>query len=169
MLTLYRKYSGILLISFFAIIPLLLWLPYSSFKDIKSISLSLGQAFALSGAVLFSINFVLSGRFRFLEPFFGGLNRIYIIHHLIGAIAFILLLYHPVFVALFYLPISVLAAAKILFSNISNLPVFLGMISLFIMIIVLVITFFTHLPYQIWKFIHKFLGLSLLLATLHIF
>lgn len=151
------------------IIPIFLWLPYANFKGINNIFLASGQVLGLCGAVLFSFNFILSARLRLLEGLFGGLNRIYIIHHIIGAISFVMLLYHPILVALFYLPISVLAAAKILLSGPSNFPVFIGLVALGIMIIALVITFFIKLPYQTWKLTHKFLGLSLFLASLHIF
>lgn len=169
MLTLYRKYVGISLIVILTIIPVILWFPYATFSDTKSIFLSIGQALGLMGSVLLSINIILSGRFKFLESLFAGLNQIYIVHHFIGAIVLILLLYHPVFVALFYLKISIVAAIKILFSGPSNIPVFLGLLSLLVMIFALIFTFFIKLPYQIWKITHKFLGVSLLLASIHIF
>ncbi|MCX6721796.1 MAG: FAD-binding oxidoreductase, partial [Candidatus Staskawiczbacteria bacterium] len=44
-----------------------------------------------------------------------------------------------------------------------------GTIGLFVMIITLVITFYTKLKYQIWKFTHKFLGLAFIFAFLHTF
>lgn len=165
----YNKFSGIAIIISLTLIPLFLWLPYANFSNTKQTLLTIGQALGLTGSILFSINFILSGRFKFLEPFFGGLNRIYITHHTIGAIAFIFLLYHPVFITLFYVPISVVSAAKILFSTPSNLPIFLGMIALLVIIITLIITFFIKLPYNIWKYTHKFLGLALFFATLHIY
>lgn len=164
-----RLNIGIILIILASLIPILLWFESTNARNQSSIFLASGQVLGLVGSVLFSINFLLSARFRFLENLFGGLNRVYIIHHLIGAISFILLLYHPVMISLHYVPISVVAAAKILFSSYSNFPIFSGIIALAVMIITLALTFFLKLPYQIWKVSHKFLGLALFFASLHIY
>lgn len=170
-MNLYKRYSGIILITIFSVIPIVLWYPYASFANSGATFLSIGQALALSGVVLFSINFILSGRFRFLEPLFEGLNRIYIIHHIIGAIAFIFLLYHPVFISLFYFQTLGLADTTNFILNITDLPLLFGKTALTIVITVLLITFFvrTRIQYQVWKFIHKFMGLGLFFAALHVF
>lgn len=130
---------------------------------------SLGQVTGLVGLALFAINFILSARLRFLEPFFGGLNHIYVLHHIIGAIAFVLLLFHPIFISVSYLSISVISAAQILIPTTTNMPVWFGAISLIAIIILLGITFYVPLKYDIWKITHKFLGAALLFATLHLF
>lgn len=106
-----RYNIGNYLIIIATIVPVLLWWPYSDFSALNKIFLSIGQVLGLCGSVLFSLNFILSARLRFLEGLFGGLNRIYIIHHIIGAISLILLLYHPVMVSLLYLPLSIVAVA----------------------------------------------------------
>ena len=168
-LSLSRHNIGNYVIIGLTLIPLLFWYPHANVSGVNNIFLAAGQVLGLMGSVLFSLNFMLSARLRFLEKYFGGLNRIYIIHHIIGAIALIFLLYHPVMISLFYLPLSVVAAAKILFAGPSNVPVFLGLTALAVLIIALILTFFIKLPYQIWKLSHKFLGLSLFLASLHIY
>lgn len=170
MVKIFQRNFGIALIILLAIIPIILWFPYSSFSNTGLTFLSIGQALALSGAVLLSINFILSGRFKFLEPFFGGLNQIYIVHHIVGAVAFIFLIYHPTFIALSYFKLAGISAAIDFLINFSDLPVLFGKIALTVIFSVLFTTFFlrSRLAYQIWKFIHKFMGLGLLLATLHI-
>src|SRR5450830_439806 len=62
--------------------------------------LSLSQIASLIGAVLLSFTFLLSSRFNFLEKFFGSLDKVYKQHHLYGAVAFLLLISHPLLLAL---------------------------------------------------------------------
>ncbi len=161
-----KKYSGIILIVVSATIPFFLWFPLV--KDELSL-LSLGQIFALTGVTLFSINFILSGRFKFLEPLFNGLNRMYIIHHLTGEVALLLLLMHPMFITFYYLKYSVEAAFYILIPPLTDYPTWFGICALLTLVTLLILTIYVKLPYHIWKLTHKFLGLSLFLASLHIF
>lgn len=167
---LYRKYVGVSLIILFALVPGVLWLPYASAANTESLFLSIGQVLALTGSVLLSINFVLSGRFKFLEPVFAGLNQIYIVHHIVGAAAFILLMYHPVFISLSYFQVSGLKAVIKFLLDFSDIPILFGKLALTVIITLLIITFFVRpkIPYQIWKLTHKFMGLGLFLASLHI-
>lgn len=161
-----KKHIGVMFIILLCAVPILLWQTTNS----QPLSLrSMSQVAALIGATLFSVNFILSGRFRSLETIFGGLNRIYIVHHLIGQIALIALLIHPTLLAFFYIKISLTAAFTILFPPISEYATWFGLAALTLLIILLVLTLYIKLPYQIWKLTHKFMGVSLLLATLHIF
>ena len=57
------------------------------------------QALGLSGMAMFALNLVLSARLKWLESIFGGMNKIYIAHHILGGLAFILLLLHPLFLS----------------------------------------------------------------------
>ena len=163
------KQLGTPFILLLCFIPFALWFPEASFATSPNIVYSLGQITGLIGAVLLSLNFILAARLKFLDPLFNGLNRIYIVHHLTGAISFILLLFHPVLLALWYLPTSTILAAKLLIPDTGNLPVWFGIMSLLVLIVLLVITFFIPVAYQLWKSTHQYLGISLLFATLHIF
>jgi predicted ferric reductase len=89
-------------------------------------------------------------------------------HHFFGGLAFSLLLFHPLFLAYNYLLISFKDAALFLLPGAVAAQNF-GIIGLFLMIITLVITFYTRLKYQIWKFTHKFLGLAFIFAFMHTF
>ncbi len=161
-----KKHIGVTLIILLCTVPILLWLTTNSQPfSLRNVS----QVAALIGATLFSINFILSGRFRSLETIFGGLNRIYIVHHLIGQIALIALLIHPTLLAFFYIKISLTAAFTILFPPIAEYATWFGLAALTLLIILLVLTLYIKLPYQIWKLTHKFMGLALTLAVLHVF
>lgn len=127
---------------------------------------SLGQITGLLGMSLLSINFVLSARFKFLDRWFSGLNRVYTKHHLIGIIAFCLLLFHPTFLIIQYLLISLKASFDFIIS-IKNWPVLLGEIALLVFIVLMTITLYLHFKYQNWKKTHQYMGAVLLLGILH--
>ena len=127
---------------------------------------SLGQITGLLGMALLSINFILAARFKFLDKWFSGLNRVYIKHHIIGAIAFCLLLFHPTFLVIQYLFISLKSSFDFIFSA-QNFPLTLGKIALLIFITLMAITFYLNFKYQNWKNTHKYLGLVLFLGGSH--
>ena len=87
---------GVVCVTILAAIPAVIWFTMEPlafrFGSFAPTMTSFGQLASLVGMALFSINFALSGRFKFLEKYFNGLNRMYIIHHLIGGLALVLLL-----------------------------------------------------------------------------
>lgn len=164
---------GILAIIVLAGIPLLLWVgmrpPTDRFADFMTSMRSMAQLAGLIGMVLFAVNLILSARLKYLENYFGGLNRIYIIHHLTGGLAFSLLLVHPLFSAIRLIPVSLSFASALLVPNLNNLPVAYGIMALAIMVLTLFFTFYFRPKYQIWRGLHKYLGLAFFLAGLHVF
>lgn len=129
---------------------------------------SLGQLSGLIGMILFSLTMVLSTRLGFLEDYFGGLDKMYKTHHIIGALSFILLLFHPILLVLNFLPSNVPQAAIYLLPS-SSWAVNLGIISLLAMILLIVLTFFISMKYQNWKLSHKWMSIVYFIALLHIF
>ncbi|OGZ15254.1 MAG: hypothetical protein A3H76_03160 [Candidatus Lloydbacteria bacterium RIFCSPLOWO2_02_FULL_54_12] len=171
--------------------PLLIWalFPYSfDQRFLRGGSLNyamtmtaVGQALGLSGMAMFALNLVLSARLKWLESIFGGMNKIYIAHHILGGLAFILLLLHPLFLVARYLQAEggAIKAALVNYvwspscaANFSLLnpdcSTTYGVTGLALMILFLVLTFFVKLPYQTWKLTHKFLGLAFFFASLHV-
>lgn len=142
---------------------------------------AIGQMLGLVGMAMFALNLVLSARLKWLESIFGGMNKIYIVHHTLGGLAFILLLLHPLFLVARYLQAEGQAIKNALTLYVWN-PTCVANFSLFspdcstmyavvglsLMILFLVITFFVKLPYPTWKLTHKFLGLAFFFASLHV-
>jgi predicted ferric reductase len=164
--------SGWIAFAFLAVMPIVFW-SYMGPLDVRFAAFmttltSLGQISALLGMSVFSLNLVLSARFKFLEGYFNGLNRMYVNHHVIGGIAFVLLMFHPLVLAIRYVPSSLRLAALFLLPG-GELSNNLGMIALWSMMALLVITFFVRLPYQRWKLTHKFLSVAFLFGFLHMF
>ncbi len=167
----FQKYLAFVLVYVLALLPVLNWVRLESlslrFVNLSATMTSLGQLTGLVGMTLFSISLLLSGRFRFLDSWFFGLNRVYDQHHKIGAIAFILLLFHPLLLAFRYLTFSVRSAALFLLGN--DLSVVYGVIALLLMILLMVLTFYIKLKYPHWKISHKFMVLVFVFAILHSF
>lgn len=182
-----EKYGGWLLIGVFSTIPVLLWLLINGFSALTESSYgffsSLGEIFGLIGFVLYAINLLLAVRKGWLENFFQGLNRVYIAHHITGGIALALLVFHPFFLALRNLDLKVIEtfadSARFLWpravdTSLSYLEVQdavsinAGIIAFWGMVVLLVLTFFIKLPYRLWLFTHRFLGVAFVFALLHI-
>lgn len=130
--------------------------------------LSFGQIAGLAGVTLFSINLILSSRLKFIDNLLYGLSNSYNLHHKIGVFAFSLLLFHPLFLSVRYISIS-LKAAALFFIPQGFEPITYGIIALSLMIVLLSITFYlTKLKYNHWKLTHKFMVLVFVFAFLHI-
>jgi predicted ferric reductase len=138
------------------------------FTNFFQVMTSFGKISGLLGFTLMATVIILAARLRFLERLFMGLNQVYIKHHILGSVAFILLLVHPLVLTIRYLAISTQTAAQSLLPSFNLWPETLGTISLLIMMVLLIITFYLAWRYQTWKFSHRFLALAFLIAFLHV-
>ncbi|MFA5856035.1 MAG: ferric reductase-like transmembrane domain-containing protein [Candidatus Pacearchaeota archaeon] len=168
----YKAKLGQLLILILSLITILIWfivrLGTPIFDNYSIITHSFGQLLGLVGMTLFSLSFLLTTRFKFIEGLFGGLDKVYNFHHLVGITSFILILFHPILLVLKFIPSDITQAAKYLLPS-SNWAVNLGIFSLSIMIILIVLTLYINIKYQNWKVSHKFMGLAYILSCFHIF
>lgn len=158
------------LIAILSIIPVGIWAFMEPlgvrFLDVNSITTSIGQIFGLVGMTLFSLNLILAGRFKFLDKYFKGLDRVYIHHSKIGSLAFSFMLFHPILLAVKYLAISTKEAA-LFFVPFLDMPVTWGIISLLILIVLISLTFYFKIKYNVWKISHKFMILAFAFSFLH--
>lgn len=148
---------------------------------------SIGKITGFIGLAMYALNLVYATRLKFLENWFGGLNRVYIAHHILGGLALIFLVFHPLLLAgkiaftsvreaaLFFLPHGLTPVGAFFDANndfhyevLQQWAILFGSIALFGMVILLVLTFFVKLPYRVWLFTHKFLGLAFFFAGLHV-
>lgn len=159
---------SIVVISLSPIIPWLLAMTPVSlrFMNINSTMTSIGELLALVGVTMFCLSIVLSTRLKLFEDYFGGMNQVYIAHHIYGGIAFVLLLFHPLALATALLPYSIKSAALYLLPG-ADWSINFGIATLLLMMSLLILTFFITLPYRMWLFTHKFLGVAFFLASIH--
>jgi len=168
-----KKNSGVISIWFLVLFPVFVWFFDTSFyirtESVTNILQALGQVTGIVGMVLFAVNLILASRLKFFDKIFFGINKMYAYHHMLGGIAFSFLLFHPTFLVLQYASISFDAVRLFFAPSVEKAPVIFGVVSLWVMIFALVATFYMHLKYQVWKGIHKFLGLAFFLGGIHAF
>jgi predicted ferric reductase len=128
---------------------------------------------SLSATVLMGCCVVLSTRWRFVERFFGGLDKVYQVHKRLGRWAFFLILLHPVFLAVDRLP-DVLAFLRALWLYYPEGDRYLwgqnvGVMALLGFATLIALTLWIKIPYHRWKKTHEYFGLIFLLVIVHIF
>jgi len=124
----------------------------------------LAQISSLLGLLFLSWTYILSLRHRVVESMFNGLDKVYKLHHLLGGLSFILLLHHPLFLILNRLPQNTLKLY--LLPSVSQ-SYTLGVIALYLLAFLLVLTLFVDMPYRLWKWTHEWMGLVILIGGLH--
>jgi predicted ferric reductase len=153
-------------------IPIIMWLvrtPLSlRFSSASEVFRSLGQLTALAGISLFAVNLLIASRIKFVDKLFNGINRAYSQHHEYGEIAFILLIWHPIFLLIYNLLFSSRLATDFMFGFFGRFDLMTGKTALFGMILLLILTIYIKLKYHVWKFSHKFLGIVYFVAVAHI-
>jgi predicted ferric reductase len=133
----------------------------------------MAKAASLTTAMLMCAAIILSARWRFLETFFGGLDKMYRIHRSIGRWAFFIILLHPVFLALDRFPDIRSFFAYMWFQSpgadryLWGLNVGIGALLVFVVLVTL--TLWVKFPYQRWKRTHEFFGLALVVVIAHVF
>jgi predicted ferric reductase len=152
----------------FPLIPWLLVKPLEMrFGTTTAWLTSIGQTSALVGLAMFSVSLILIARIPFLEPFFGGLDRIFQAHRHLGVFGFLLMLIHPLALAVRFVPVSVADAARFLLPSLSEFAKTLGIVALLLMMGLIGATLFAHWRYQVLLATHKVLGIAFMLGVIH--
>ncbi len=170
----YLRKGWILLLSIVLGVPLSSWALHTTFSDMFISSFFffkiLGQFCGIVGAQLFAFSLILSGRFRFIEQFFGGLDTMYRLHHKIGLYALFFLCVHPVMLALRYVQDSWKEVFAFLSPVGNTVPILFGMGALLMMAVLIAVTMYGSIfKYPVLRTFHKFLGAAFFLGTIHIF
>ncbi|QQG41314.1 MAG: ferric reductase-like transmembrane domain-containing protein [Candidatus Woesebacteria bacterium] len=124
----------------------------------------LAQVSGLFGTLFLSWNYIVSVRHMILEKIFGGLDRVYKTHEFFGISSFILLLNHPLFLIINFLPFN---STSLYLLPGRNLAYTFGVLSLYSLFLLVSFTIFVKLPYRFWKLTHEWTGIVILLALFH--
>jgi predicted ferric reductase len=168
-----KKRIGEIVVWSLVLVPVVLWLVGG--PDLTTgrrwgdarVVLAIGQGAGLAGMAALSVSFILSARWRWLEGHFGGLDGMYRVHHRLGLTAVGLLLVHPVGLALRFVPGEWGRAVGFLLPRHTRWAVDLGVYALWGMVLLIIVTLTSWVPYDKWKLSHKALGLVLLGGALH--
>ena len=113
--------------------------------------------------VLMSFTLFLTTRPKWAEPYFGGLDKMYITHRRLSTMAFLLL-----FVHLLTVPISI---NDMRIGNYIAIIAFSGIVSIVLVTLAPRIPFLSKLltggTYDGWKRIHRFIGIFFILGFIH--
>ncbi|MDG6221126.1 MAG: ferric reductase-like transmembrane domain-containing protein, partial [Candidatus Thermoplasmatota archaeon] len=150
---------GMAIVLGLCVFTILLW-AFPAAGDSLGPYVILAKITAFGGIALLALNHILSLRARTLEVLFGGLDKLYHAHHLVGQIAFLMMVLHPVFLALnrfgspqfnvfFYLV------------PMGNFGVALGIIALYATLALLMVTLVFKLRYHIWHLSHHLMLIPL--------
>jgi len=167
-----KSLFGWIVIALLSLIPVGLWYFQGtgsySLSNYNDITYSIGRIAGLIGMTMFALTFVLSTRLKFVDRIFGGLDKSYVAHGILGGTALIMIMAHPIFLVLKFIPDNIKLAASYLIPG-GALSVDFGIIALVIMIFLIYLTLYSKIRYHRWKFTHEFLGLVFVFAVLHIF
>lgn len=119
------------------------------------------QYLGLSALILMAWGQVMATRTRGVEFMFGGLDRVYVLHKWAGVSAMSAILLHDTIDA----DMRNLGRETLL----TNIAETLGEISLYGLLILVVLSVATFIPYQLWKWTHKAMGGLFAAATFHFF
>ncbi|MFA6273540.1 MAG: ferric reductase-like transmembrane domain-containing protein [Candidatus Paceibacterota bacterium] len=167
-----KERVGAFVIFILLFLPIVFWVSriplIDRFDSFNPIITSIGQILGLVGMAMFVITIILSSRLKFLEDYFGGLNKIYFWHHFLGGFSLVFLLFHPMVLVLKFITTS-LRSAALFFIPGTDLFITFGIIALLTLILLLIFTLFINFPYKTWKITHKFMGVVFFFAILHTF
>ncbi len=130
----------------------------------------LAKVGSLGATLLMCWAFILATRFRLVELLFGGLDKVYKAHRRVGEAAFLLIVLHPLFLALDP------QYSFLRFFWIQQFPGeetyhylarMTGLIALLFFIVLMVLSLWRVLRYHLWKQTHNFFGVLLLIIVLH--
>lgn len=162
------KKLGVIIFFAINIITIILWTLSKDGPSLLSLPVwkSLGQLAGLIAATTISLEFFLSARLKLVERLFGGLDKVYKIHALAGAMSLIFSINHPIFLAINVLPSSQ-AATKYLLPSLDNWAFLVGFLALYALLLLVLLTLLLKLPYKIWKFTHYFMVVPLIMVIWH--
>lgn len=130
----------------------------------------IGQGTGIIGAQLFAVALLLTVRHRYIEYFFGGLDKLIVIRHYIGFIAFALLVVHPLVLAVRSVGISAQDIVQYFIPINKTLPKTFAIYSAALALLITGITSLgIILSYRALKNAQHFMGFAFFLGTLHMF
>jgi len=134
-----------------------IWLPALASKHDTIAVLS--QYFGMAALIAMALTQIIATRLRFVELIFGGLDRAYVLHKWLGIGALVAILLHDTVDA----EMRGLGRETVL----TEIAETLGEFSLYGILILVVITIATFIPYHLWRWTHKIMGAFFAFSAFH--
>lgn len=158
------KEAYIPLIALIVVAVLLYWTYPQSLSGFRTAGIVTGWL----GSGLLLMSLILMFREPGLAEFLGGLEPMYRWHHRLAVWAYIVLLTHPLLLAVDLWQASPASAWAILSPWQQSWPVRFGWISIVLMMFGLYVALSPKLPYSYWRKLHHLLSLSVVFGVLHL-
>lgn len=173
-LTIMTKRTARTTVWMIGLVPVLAMLAGLGLSDLASPASALNAAGRLAGTAglaLLLLAAALSARVPGFDRPFGGLTKLWRTHHHLGAWSLLLLLAHPLLLALSAGTAGVDAAASTLFPSPGQTEIWAGWAALVLMMVFLApsFSFFGRPDYAHWKKLHRLAGPAVILALIHTF
>lgn len=156
--------KGWILIVVSWVVTCLMWMGAKELNVATSSAQGATQIVALLGLISLAWTFILATRHAVIETLFEGLDKAYKAHHILGGLALILLINHVLLLLVASLPANTLTLYLL---PGTSLPYTLGILALYVMLFLLILTFYINLPYRYWKWSHEWMGLVIIFGGLH--
>src|SRR5215208_1668342 len=160
-----KRNIGNLVIIAFVFLTVVVWFAFPPHNDGSDtfVRRYAGEILGSIVIVLLSFALFLSTRPKWAEPYFGGLDKMYITHRRVATSAFLLL-----FVHLLTVPISV---TDLRIGNYLAMIAFIGIVSIVLVTLAprvpFLSKFLTSGTYDGWKRVHRFIGIFFILGFIH--
>ncbi len=159
-----KKKLGNLIIIVLVILTIAVWLVFPPARDgVENYErYYVGMMLGSTVIALMSFSLFLSTRPKWAEPYFGGLDKMYMTHRRTSTSAFLLM-----FVHLLSVPISIM---NLHLGNYLAMASFLGIIAIVLPTLAPRIPFLSKLTgsdYEGWKKLHRYIGVFFILGYLH--
>ncbi len=166
------KPRATLLLWLLAIVPGVIAIAFVRGGDLNSpgaILNLLGRVTGIAGLAFLLVAAILSCRVPGFDRPFGGLTKLWQTHHKLGGVAFLLLLAHPLLLAMGAAEVSLQAASRTLVPAHMHWPTIWGWIALLAMVVFLApsFKFFGEPDYQRWRHIHRLAALAVIAGLAH--
>lgn len=148
---------GLVLIAIACLVPIYWFAPMAATRDPVAL---FSQYLGSSALVLMGINQFIATRTPGLETVFGPLDRIYVLHKWLGVIAMIAMGLHDIIDA---------DMRGLRGGPLAGIAEDIGEISLYGLLILVLASVITFIPYHLWKWSHRLIGIFFALGAFHFF
>ncbi|WP_299471095.1 ferredoxin reductase family protein [uncultured Roseibium sp.] len=151
------RIPGLGLIAFATLLPVIWFAPLASTRDAVAL---FSQYLGSSALIVMGINQFIATRMPGLETIFGPLDRIYVLHKWLGVFAMVAMGLHDIVDA----EMNGLRGGPL-----AGIAEDVGEISLYGLLILALASVITFIPYHLWKWSHRLIGIFFILGAFHYF
>ena len=158
-----KRNLGIYFIAGLVTINVLLWIFFgpTTGQSKNFPQQELAETLSSSAMILWANGIFLSNKPRFLESYFGGLDRMYVVHKNINILALLIIVVHLIIV-----PTTDKGGPGVWIAWVT-FPSILILVLLTISPRVPLLSYFARLTYDKWRNLHKYMGLLFMLGATH--